>query len=57
MNDPDATGTVGVDGYAVAEIGSIDTKASTFLGYNVVFSGASADNELACDFALVEEIV
>lgn len=57
QNDPDATGTVAVDGYAVAEITAINTTAPTYLGYTAQWSVSSAANDAAADYALVEEIV
>ena len=55
MNDADATGTVAVDGYGPVVISSINTTAATYLSYNADWSVAHADNEVACELAVVWE--
>lgn len=56
MNDPDATGTIAVDGYGPVVISSVNTLAATYLTYAADWSVAHADNEVACALAIVKEL-
>ena len=57
MNDPDATGTIAVDGYGPTVLTTFAQTAPTYLTYAADWSVAHADNEVACEIAIIEEIV